>query len=182
MMDFITRQARSAVTGVLTPVELTSKRLISTLIVTAALGIVAAAAAIGMLILLSLALDRWVADQFGSAIGALVTAGFYLVVLLFCVLLLWARGAKREKIERQEQEAEAIAKTQQSASHLSANLEQTIAPIVDILHQSGMKREEIAVRLATQATKQMGPVTLVGLALAVGFLSERALESRRKAK
>ncbi len=44
----------------------------------------------------------------------------------------------------------------------------------------GLKREEVAVRLAAEASKQMGPLTLVGLALIVGFLAQRSLEKPPK--
>lgn len=153
---------------------------------------------IATIIFLSVALDLWLSRLYDPIIGALGTAGFYFAVLLVCLLILWARGRKKKtpavkKVQVASSkaaldqasldqaalnqaaldEAEAAARAQ--AAGLSVNLEKTIAPFLAILQQSGMKREAVAVQLATEVSKEFGPFALVALAVAAGFLSERSL-------
>ncbi len=177
MKDFITYQVRTIVGGAVVPVEAAGNRLIGTVVRTASIAGVAVVALIAMIICLSIALDLWLTDIASPVIAALAVAGFYFVVTIICLILLLA--ARSTKAGAATQPAPA-AEAKKPDTPLSANIEETVGPFVEILRQSGLKREEVAVRLAAEATKQLGPVSLVGLALAVGFLCERALDARRK--
>jgi hypothetical protein len=190
MSDFLSRQANKISRSALAPVEAAGGRFLGLL----GIGGVALLCLIATIIFLSVALDLWLSRLFDPIIGALGTAGFYFAVLLVCLLILWARGRKKKKTvavkkvqaslnkaaldqasldQASLDEAEAAARAQ--AAGLSANLEKTIAPFLAILQQSGMKREAVAVQLATEVSKEFGPFALVALAVAAGFLSERSL-------
>ncbi len=179
MTDFLTRQARNIVGGALAPVEAAGARFVGMFVSMAGIAGVATACLIAALIFLSIALDLWLAQFAGPVVAALGAAGLYLFVAVLCLLLLWARGAKTNTKTKQkalpQHPVEAAEKTDRP--DLSAHIEETVAPFVAILQQTGLKREEIAVRLAAEATKQLGPLTLVALALAVGFLVERSFNN-----
>lgn len=189
MSDFLSRQVNKISRSALAPVEAAGGRFLGLM----GIGGVAVLCLVATIICLSVALDLWLSRLFDPVIGALGTAGFYFAVLLVCLLVLWARGRKKktpavkkaqaafDKAARDQatvnqaalDEAEATARAQ--AAGLSANLEKTIAPFLAILQQSGMKREAVAVQLATEVSKEFGPFALVALAVAAGFLSERSL-------
>jgi hypothetical protein len=179
MMDFLTRQVRTLVDGAVTPVEAAGNRLVGRVVRTAGVAGVAVAALIAMLICLSIALDLWLTSVAGPIVAALGVAGFYFIVAVICLILLLARGSAQTKAAAAQQRVVEAAAAK-ADSRLSANIEETVGPFVEILRQTGLKREEVAVRLAAEATKQMGPISLIGLALTVGFLCERAIDSRRK--
>jgi hypothetical protein len=171
MTDFVTHQARRVISGALAPVEAAGARFIGT----AGIAGVATVCLIAALIFLSIALDLWLAQLAGPVVAALGAAGLYLAAGVLCLVLLRMQGGKTPKKAPQRQSAAAKAERSESASDLSTNIEETIAPFVAILQQSGLKREELAVRLAAEASKQIGPLALVGLALVAGYLGERAL-------
>jgi hypothetical protein len=179
MSDFFARQARNIAANAVAPVEAFGARFVGL----AGLASVAIVCIIAAVIFLSVALDLWVAQMAGPVIGALATAGFYILVALICLAILLARsksGKKKKAPPSPIDVAETAKAPNAASSSLSANLEETVAPFVAILQQSGLKREAVAVRLATEATKELGPLALVALALAVGFLSERSINNPKK--
>lgn len=178
MMDFLARQARTIANGAVAPVEAAGNRFVGTLVRTAGIAGVAVVALVAMLICLSIALDLWLTDIASPIVAALGVAGFYFVVAIICLLLLLARNTKANAATPPQRVVEAA----KADSRLSANIEETVGPFVEILRQTGLKREEVAVRLAAEATKQLGPMSLIGLALTVGFLCERAIDARRTPK
>lgn len=178
MMDFLTRQARIIVNSAVAPVEAAGNRFVGTFVRTAGIAGVAIVALVAMLICLSIALDLWLTDIASPIVAALGVAGFYFVVTVICLLLLLARSTEANAAPQPQRVVEAA----KADSRLSANIEETVGPFVEILRQTGLKREEVAVRLAAEATKQLGPISLIGLALTVGFLCERAIDARRPTK
>jgi uncharacterized membrane protein YqgA involved in biofilm formation len=56
------------------------------------------------------------------------------------------------------------------------NIDETIALILDILHESGMERERLALAAGAEIAKQMRPFSLVVLALVAGFVIGRILK------
>jgi len=163
MSDFFSRQARRFVSNALAPVEATSGRIIGLAIGMAGLGAVATACFIATLIFLSV------------------------VIALLCVVLAISYGRKKKSTPSPADPKPAPAPAPSpapvdSAPYLSENIDETLAPFVAILQQFGLKREEVAVRLAAEATKQIGPLALVGIALLAGFLGERALNSSKSSE
>jgi hypothetical protein len=55
-----------------------------------------------------------------------------------------------------------------------------VEPLIAILHEANMKPEEASLRLGVALTKQVGPMALVALALAAGFLFARRLTPPNK--
>lgn len=180
LSDYLGRQARSLVSNALAPAEAAGGRVIAMLAGVAGFGAVATLCLIGVLIFLSVALDLWITGIAGPVVAALATAGFYLVAGLICLLAAIGFGRGSRKKNSLSPPVESAAAKERGAPrsatpHIAEAVEETVAPFVAILHQMGLKREEVAVRLAAEATKQIGPLALVGIALLAGFLGERAL-------
>jgi hypothetical protein len=178
MMDFITRQLRKAVSDALEPVESAGTRVLDRVLGMAGIGTIAIACFIAAIAFLSLALYLWLAQLAGLIVAALGVAGFYLVITVICLLLL--RGRSRKDITKEMPAATAAPAATAEASELSAGIDEAIAPFVAILHDAGLKREEVAVRLGTEVSKQFGPLALIAIALAAGFLFERSLNQTKK--
>lgn len=172
MSDFIARQVRNIVSSALAPLEAGAKRLLGS----AGIGVIVVACLIAAIAFLSIALDAWLAHLLGSALAALVVAGFYLLVAVIAVILLRLRAAKPAAAP-QPQPID-----QHEAPPASTNLDEVLAPFVAILHESGLKREEVAMRLGTEAAKQFGPFALVAIALAAGFLLERSFNESKSSQ
>lgn len=169
MTDFITRQLQKLIGGALAPVEAAGTRLLGT----AGFGLVAIACLIAAIAFLSVALDQWLAQLWGPALAALAVAGFYLVIVGICLMMMRARSSRKPSLQ-----APPVQPAMQSDA--AANIEESIAPFVAILHDSGLKREEVAVRLGTEVAKQLGPVALIATALVAGFILQRSLEDSKK--
>lgn len=183
MSDFFPRQARKITTSAMAPVEAAGSRLLGLI----SIGGIALLCLIATIIFLSVALDLWLSGIFSPVIGALATAGFYFLIVLICLVILAVRREKKPATLKIQRKIEAKtegkgsrtpledAETTEPASGLSANLEEAVMPFLAILQRYGMKREAVAVQLATEATKELGPLALVTLAVAAGFLCERQL-------
>lgn len=169
MSDFLTRQLRHLVNSLLEPLEIAGRRLLGT----AGIAGVAIACLIAAIAFLSIALDQWLAQMAGPVIAALGVAGFYLGVAVICFLVLRARSGS--KVKTPPPPVQPVEK-----GEISASIEETIAPFVAILHDTGMKREEVAVRLGTEMAKQVGPLVLVATALVAGFILQRSLVDSKK--
>jgi hypothetical protein len=183
MIEYLARRAQSLVNAAIAPVEAAGTRFVGMLASTAGFATLAVACLIGTVIFLSIALDMWLTQLAGPIIGALGAAGLYLFVAVVSLILLVRRrstsaAASKKNLAR----ALGAADNPEAApaSEFSAGIEETVAPFVAILKELGMKREEVVVRLAAEASKQIGPLTLVGLALVVGFLAERSFDKPRK--
>ena len=169
MNDFFTRQLRSLVGTVLDPIESAGTRLLGIV----AIGGVAVACLIAAIAFISIALDQWLAQLTGPVIAALCTAGFYLVIGVICLLVLRARNGTKPQIPP-------ASVPPAEKSDVSASIEDTVAPFVAILYDTGLIREEVAVRLGTEMAKQLGPVGLVATALVAGFILQRSLIDSNK--
>ncbi|HUI19855.1 MAG TPA: hypothetical protein VLZ74_02255 [Methylocella sp.] len=59
----------------------------------------------------------------------------------------------------------------------ATSLDETVAPLLSILHDAGRDRERVALELGTEIVKQLHPFSLVVLAMAAGFIiGRRSLE------
>jgi hypothetical protein len=187
MIDYLTRQARVIATSAVTPVETAANRFLGRLVGTAGFATLALVCLIGTVIFLSIALDLWLTHLYGPVIGALGAAGLYFFVALFSLLLLWGQRAKPPTSKKNSstpveppQEAAADPEAEVRAANFSAEIAKTVAPFAAVLGELGLKREEAALRLAAEAGKDLGPLTLAGLAVVVGFLAQRSLEKPTK--
>jgi hypothetical protein len=169
MMGFLTRQLRE----IIALVEAMGRRLATS----AALLVAALIFLLACFAFLSVALYLWVAEVTEPALAALSVAGFHLVIAGACVIAFWLRGraVKPSKktvppISNPEDQVAAA-----SRAELADSIDQTMAPLIAILHEAGMKPEEATLRLGTTLAKQVGPMALVALALAAGFMFGRRL-------
>lgn len=126
----------------------------------------------------SVALYLWVAQQTRPLYAVLAVAGLQGAVALVCLIAFLAkgRGAKPDTKTRLANAENAAA----ARSEFSQNVDQTLAPLIAVLHEADMKPEEVALRLGAALTKQVGPLALVALALAAGFMFGRRLTSPKK--
>jgi Putative Actinobacterial Holin-X, holin superfamily III len=127
----------------------------------------------------SVALYLWVAERTEPIIAALAVAALYIAVAGVSFLAFCLKGRRRS--------------TKSTASHstpadpvdvgraqLAENIDQTVAPLIAVLHEANMKPEEAALRLGVALTKQAGPLALVALALGAGFILARRLTAPDK--
>ena len=160
--------------GVFTPLIDKASASTARLLRKLALFLVAALALVVVLIALTVAFDLWISSLYGSIIGALAVAGLYLAVALLCIFLA-ARPARttrlREGETREQAEAEKVAEAQ--ASGVNSQIDDFAAPLLNILQNLGLRREQLAVLAGASVAKQLGPVPLVGLAIVAGFLIGR---------
>ena len=60
------------------------------------------------------------------------------------------------------------------------NIDETVAPILDVLRESGLERERIALAAGTEIAKQLHPFSVVAFAIVAGFFLGRILKQDNK--
>ncbi|MGH6799940.1 MAG: hypothetical protein ACRECZ_00755, partial [Methylocella sp.] len=60
----------------------------------------------------------------------------------------------------------------------ASNIDEAVAPILDILRDSGLDRERRALEAGTEIAKQLHPFSLAASAIVVGFILGRILTQR----
>ncbi|MFZ0559276.1 MAG: phage holin family protein [Methylovirgula sp.] len=171
MTGFLTRQL-SEITALL---EASGRRLATSIV----LLVVAFAFVLASLGFLSVALYLWVAELTQPVIAALAVAGLHIAVAGVCLLAFWLKGRARPK---KSATSKSISGDPRAAgrAQLAENIDQTVAPLIAVLHEANMKPEETALRVGVALTKQVGPLGLVALALGAGFILARRLIAPNK--
>jgi hypothetical protein len=171
MTGFLTRQLRE-ITAL---VETMGRRLATSV----ALLVAALVFVLASLAFLSVALYLWVAELTRPMFAALSVAGLHVAIAAVCLIAFWwkGRGAKPPKKTLQPNPEDSVAA---SRAEFSESIDQTVEPLIAILHEANMKPEEAALRLGTALAKQVGPMALVALALAAGFMFARRLTPPNK--
>lgn len=123
---------------------------------------------------LSVALYLWLAQMTRPAIAALAVAGLHVAIAGTCLIAFRLKGPKRPS------KTNPATREETARAEFAESIEHTLAPIIALLHQADMKPEEVALRLGAALTKEVGPLALVGLALAAGFLFGRRLTAPKK--
>jgi hypothetical protein len=123
---------------------------------------------------LSVALYLWVAERTQPLIAALAVAALHIAIALFCLIVFWLKG-RRAKPSKQSTNPIPEDPAAASRAEFTENIDETVAPLIAILHEADMKPEEAALRLGVALTKQIGPLALVALALGAGFMFARRL-------
>jgi hypothetical protein len=131
-------------------------------------------------IFLTIAFFAFVQPLAGTAIAALGTGGVYLGVALICIVFA-SRGRSRHSAPAAAAsgpmtETERNRLAQKLA--FSSNIDETVAPILDILRDAGLERERLALAAGTEIARQLHPFSLVALAIVVGFILGRILKQR----
>ena len=121
-----------------------------------------------VLIALTSAFDLWIASLAGPIVGALAVAGLYFGIGLTAALLAMRSGRTAQK----SAEAPATADEAEQGSR-GAQIDRFTAPLLNILQNLGLRREQLAVLAGASVAKQLRPIPLVGLAIVAGFLLGR---------
>jgi hypothetical protein len=158
------------------PIERMSARLLKK----AVLIFVAMSCLFAGAILLAIALFVFVQPIAGTAIAALGTGGLYFGVALICIMV-----ASRESSPHSAPVALAsgsIPETQGNSTSqkraFASNIDEAVAPVLDILRDAGFERERLALEAGTEIAKQLHPFSLAALAIVAGFILGRILTQR----
>lgn len=129
-------------------------------------------------ILLTIALFVFVQPLAGTAIAALAASGLDLGVAIICIFV-----ASRD---RGDQAAPAaltsgpIPETQGNPTYqkraFASNIDDAVAPILDVLRDSGLERERLSLAAGTEIAKQLHPFSLAALAIVAGFILGRNMK------
>jgi hypothetical protein len=180
MNSFLARQLRE----ITATVEAAGGRLVVSVVVS----LVAALALLAGLAFLALALFLKVAALAGSVYAALAVGGAFILVALIALLILRVRqpaksAAPKPVIEQQVASVaavEAAAEKAERRAALSANIDESLAPVLDALHHANRQPEELILRIGAEFTKQTGGFGLIALALGAGFLAARQVSGDKK--
>ncbi len=181
MNNFIARQLRD-ITG---SVEAAGGRLIGSVLVS----LVGALALLAGLAFLAVALFLKVAALAGAIYAALAVGGAFILVALIALLILRVRrpakpAAPKPALEQKKVVAaaavEAAAEKAERRAALSANIDESLAPVLNALHEANTQPEELILRVGAELTKQTGGFGLIALAVGAGFLAARQISAGKK--
>ncbi|MGH6848981.1 MAG: hypothetical protein ACREDD_00780 [Methylocella sp.] len=126
-------------------------------------------------IFLTIAFFVFVQPLAGTAIAALGIGGFYLGVAIICIAV-----ASRESSRHSVPGALASGSTPEIKGNptprkvaFASNIDEAVAPVLDILRDAGLERERLALAAGTEIAKQLRPFSLAALAIAAGFILGR---------
>jgi hypothetical protein len=80
------------------------------------------------------------------------------------------------------QKAEAMEPPQAKNAARAAQLDELAAPLLGFLQQAGLQRESLALNAGLAVAKQLGPFSLVALALIAGFIMTNILAGKRETR
>jgi hypothetical protein len=180
MNGFLARQLRE----ITVTVEAAGGRLVASVVVS----LVAALALLAGLAFLAVALFLKVAALAGAVYAALAVGGAFILVALIALLILRvrqpAKSAPKPVLEQQKVASaaavEAAAEKAARRASLSANIDESLAPVLDALHQANRQPEELILRIGAELTKQTGGFGLIALAVGAGFLAARQVAPEKK--
>ena len=130
-----------------------------------ALFLVAVVCSFVVLLALTIAFDLWIASLAGPIAGVLAVAlVYFLVAAGSIVLALRDTGANARAPSQAESQA---------APELGEEIDRFTSPLMRLLGQLGLRREQFAVLAGGSLAKKIGPIPLVGLAIVAGFLLGR---------
>ena len=141
---------------------------------------VAVSCLFGGAVFLTIALFVFVQPLVGTAIAALGTGGLYLGVAIICVIVA-SRGSSRYSAPAALAsgllpETNGNPSSQERA--FASNIDEAVAPILDVLRDSGLDRERRALEAGAEIAKQLRPFSLAAVAIVAGFIFGRTLKRR----
>lgn len=171
MSGFLSRQL-----GEITALFEASGRRLATSIALLVAAFIFVLASLGFL---SVALYLWAAERTEPMIAALAVAGLHIAVagVLFLAFCWKGRIRSRKTVASNSIPEDPV---DVGRAQFAENLDQTVAPLIAVLHDANMKPEEATLRLGVALTKQVGPLALVALALGAGFILARRLTTPSK--
>jgi hypothetical protein len=128
------------------------------------------------LIFLTIAFYAFIETLAGAAIAALSAAGLYLVAA-FIGLALMPRTSKAAApkpgyvpFAAPAQDGQEAAAEEARRPELAANIDGALAPVLDLLRESGFQRERSTLEAGAAIAKRLNPLSLVAFSLFAGFL------------
>lgn len=149
------------------------------LLTSAVLLIIALVFSLAAFAFLSVALYFYVAELTRPAVAALAVAGFHVLIAATCLIMFRLKG-QRKPTQRPAANQQVADSGSTASAELSQSIDETMAPLIAVLHEANMKPEEAALRLGVAMTKQVGPLALIGLAIAAGFMFGQRVRAPRK--
>jgi Putative Actinobacterial Holin-X, holin superfamily III len=131
-------------------------------------------------IFLTIALFVFVQPLAGTAIAALGTGALYLGVTIICIIVA-SRGSKSQATPAAVASGPIPETTGNSTSQKRAfesNIDEAVAPILEVLRDSGRDRERRVLEAGAEIAKQLNPFALAALAILAGFILSRILKQR----
>ena len=129
-------------------------------------------------IFFTIALFVFVQPLAGTAIAALGTGGLYLGAAIICVIV--ASGGSSRHSAPAALASGPIPETKGNPTSqkraFASNIDEAVAPILDVLRDSGLDRERRVLEAGAEIAKELHPFSLAALAIAVGFILGRILK------
>ncbi len=175
MNEFLARRARE--------ISALLERAAGRVIVNIVLAVLTIIAIFAGLAFLTVALYLKVAALAGPVYAALAVGGAFILFALIALLILRLRrlsappAPKPKPIEADPTQIEV--KEAERRAALSANIDETVAPILSALHEANMQPAELALRVGVELSKQTGPFGLIALAVTAGFVVARSLSGKK---
>jgi hypothetical protein len=131
-------------------------------------------------IFLTIALFVFVRPLAGTAIAALGMGGLYLGVAIICIIV--ASHDRGDQAAPAAAQSGPLPETQGNPPFqkraFASNIDEAVAPVLDILREAGLERERAALAAGTEIAKQLHPFSLAALAIVAGFILGRILNRR----
>lgn len=167
--------------------------MLARLIKTAALVALAAGCAIAASVFLTIDLYLFIESRAGPLIAAAGVAGLYLFFALVFLLLALRRPARAPVSDAAAAPIMQPVKAPFSAASLgaqaapaqprnpafAANIDAAVAPVLNVLRDSGLDKEALAIEAGVEVAKQLNPFSLMAFAVGAGVILGRTLRGRR---
>jgi hypothetical protein len=129
-------------------------------------------------IFLTIALFVFVQPILGTAIAAFGAGSLYLGVAGICIVIASRDGAEQATLAAAASDPMTEAKRNSSTQKLAfaSNIDEAVAPVLEILRDAGLERERLALAAGTEIAKQLHPFSLAALAVVAGFIVGRILK------
>jgi hypothetical protein len=129
-------------------------------------------------IFLTIALFVFVQPFVGTAIAAFGAGSLYLGVAGICIVIASRDGAEQATLAAATSGPTTEPKRNSSTQKLAfaSNIDEAVAPVLEILRDAGLDRERLALAAGTEIAKQLHPFSLAALAVVAGFIVGRILK------
>jgi hypothetical protein len=163
--------------------------MLARLIKTAALVALAAGCAIAASVFLTIDLYLFIESRAGPLIAAAGVAGLYLFFALVFLLLALRQPARAPAGDAAAAPIKApfaaaslgarAAPAQPRNPAFAANIDAAVAPVLNVLRDSGLDKEVLAIEAGVEVAKQLNPFSLMAFAVGAGVILGRTLRGRR---
>lgn len=117
-------------------------------------------------VFLIFALYGYLEPMIGALYSDLAIAAIFAVLCVICLLLAFNSGKGNGRHGNYAPDAE-------KAMNRATQIDEMAAPVLALLQQAGLQRESLALNAGLAIAKQLGPFSLVAMAIMVGFFTTR---------